>query len=809
MVRLEDLVAYVGTTAAITAAVAVSMCASGPARPAPQAPAADAAPGRIGVVRPIREIPEEYRRELAMGLAACFDPLNPPTQEMIDEVNALYMFNDRYNAPSRWSTTASGTTGSQGDGATLLWSFVPDGLSIPNGVGEGVANSNMFATMDSRFASNGGRAAWIQAFVRSFQRWEALSGNTYIRVTVGGNDWDDGAGWSSSGAIGLRGDVRISMKPIDGGSGVLAYNSFPGGGSGGNMVLDSGETWNSGASGNTPFRFLRNTIMHEHGHGLGFNHTCSTNSGILMEPFLSTSFDGPQQDDIRAVQRQYGDPFEPNNTAALAVAVGTLGTSGTTTIGTIPTTVPGDTIIYPTPANSSLVSIDANGENDFWSFNTTANVLATLSLTPIGSTYDDSDQLGGSCDSGNNINAAAISDLTLRVTNSTGVTTLAFQNAAASGAVESIPTFLLSGNSTYLLNVAEADAPTQSQLYRLTIQVTAATTLTASDAAAPNSINLSWTNIPGSTGYQIFRSTSNDFATAAEIAAPATNAYIDTGLPNGAIRFYWVKATQSVGGFSSNQFVGGPEQGSTSSPSNNAPSADAGADQSVRDPEGDGSQAVTLNGSGSTDSDGTITNYTWRENGSTVATGVNPTANFSAGVHTVVLTVTDDDGATDTDTVIITVTSNNAPTANAGGDETVTDSDNSGSESVNLSAAGSSDPDGSIVSYIWRENGDEIASGLNPTIFLPVGVHTIVLTVTDNEGRTDTDTVVITVEEGAPACPADFNGDGFLDFFDYDDFVNCYESGSCPPGKTADYNGDGFVDFFDYDDFVSAYELGC
>ena len=61
---------------------------------------------------------------------------------------------------------------------------------------------------------------------------------------------------------------------------------------------------------------------------------------------------------------------------------------------------------------------------------------------------------------------------------------------------------------------------------------------------------------------------------------------------------------------------------------------------------------------------------------------------------------------------------------------------------------------------------------------------------------------------GEASCPsADFNGDGFVDFFDYDDYVACFE-GTCPPGLDADFNGDGFVDFFDYDDFVFAFE-GC
>ena len=67
----------------------------------------------------------------------------------------------------------------------------------------------------------------------------------------------------------------------------------------------------------------------------------------------------------------------------------------------------------------------------------------------------------------------------------------------------------------------------------------------------------------------------------------------------------------------------------------------------------------------------------------------------------------------------------------------------------------------------------------------------------------------INLYEEAATCPADFNGDGFLDFFDYDDYVNCFETGTCPSGASADFNGDGFVDFFDYDDYVTAFEAGC
>ncbi|MEK6703112.1 MAG: zinc-dependent metalloprotease family protein [Planctomycetota bacterium] len=65
----------------------------------------------------------------------------------------------------------------------------------------------------------------------------------------------------------------------------------------------------------------------------------------------------------------------------------------------------------------------------------------------------------------------------------------------------------------------------------------------------------------------------------------------------------------------------------------------------------------------------------------------------------------------------------------------------------------------------------------------------------------------VTVAVGPPA--SDFDGDGTVDFFDYDTFVACFEGGACPPGKTADFDGDGTVDFFDYDAFVIAFEIGC
>ncbi|MEK6703004.1 MAG: hypothetical protein AABZ53_12125 [Planctomycetota bacterium] len=64
---------------------------------------------------------------------------------------------------------------------------------------------------------------------------------------------------------------------------------------------------------------------------------------------------------------------------------------------------------------------------------------------------------------------------------------------------------------------------------------------------------------------------------------------------------------------------------------------------------------------------------------------------------------------------------------------------------------------------------------------------------------------VLVVED----CPVDFNRDGAVDFFDYDDYVNCFEGGPCPCDQTADFDRDGSSDFFDYDAFVVAFTAGC
>jgi PKD repeat protein len=72
---------------------------------------------------------------------------------------------------------------------------------------------------------------------------------------------------------------------------------------------------------------------------------------------------------------------------------------------------------------------------------------------------------------------------------------------------------------------------------------------------------------------------------------------------------------------------------------------------------------------------------------------------------------------------------------------------------VNFSAAGSSDADGTIASYAWSFGDGGTASGLTAQrVYSTPGTYTAALTVTDNSGLTDSKTVTITVgTSGGPA----------------------------------------------------------
>lgn len=173
------------------------------------------------------------------------------------------------------------------------------------------------------------------------------------------------------------------------------------------------------------------------------------------------------------------------------------------------------------------------------------------------------------------------------------------------------------------------------------------------------------------------------------------------------------------------------------------PDVNAGADQTIMLP----TNTVTLNGTGS-DPDGGVVTYQWtQESGPTTATLVGAdtaslTANdLEAGEYVFRLTVTDDETETAFDEATIAVvpeTGGNMPP--------VAEADFSNGNApllVNFIGSSSTDDVG-VVSYLWDFGDGTTSTDADPEKeYMVPGVYTVILTVTDAGGLTDTDTITV------------------------------------------------------------------
>ena len=204
---------------------------------------------------------------------------------------------------------------------------------------------------------------------------------------------------------------------------------------------------------------------------------------------------------------------------------------------------------------------------------------------------------------------------------------------------------------------------------------------------------------------------------------------------------------------------GSSSGGTTTQPTNNAPVANAGSDQTIVLGE-----TATFNGSASSDADGDNLTYTWTisnsPNGSSaqLASSNQVQTNFVAdvaGSYQLTLAVSDGTDSAQ-DIVMLTVTepavSNNAPVANAGNDQTV-----ALGETATLSASASTDADGDNLSYSWtissRPNGSSAqltsANQVQTTFTADVaGSYQFTVSVSDGTDSTE-DVVLLTVTESA------------------------------------------------------------
>ncbi|MDJ1434296.1 PKD domain-containing protein [Halostagnicola sp. A-GB9-2] len=160
------------------------------------------------------------------------------------------------------------------------------------------------------------------------------------------------------------------------------------------------------------------------------------------------------------------------------------------------------------------------------------------------------------------------------------------------------------------------------------------------------------------------------------------------------------------------------------------------------------SEEVTFSASGSSISEGEITDYEWEINGETHS-GEEVISSFKeAGDYSVELTVTSDEGETDSASTTFTVEAEEEPEPPVPTAAIDVDPDPAEvGEDVTLSAADSSTPEGEITDYEWDVQGETHDGEEMTTSFDEAVEYTVSLTVTNDAGETDSTTATVTVEE--------------------------------------------------------------
>lgn len=616
-----------------------------------------------------------------LGLCACYAPGTP--QEYVErfEAEMFRRHGDAYSVGGgRWSSTASdGSTGSTGTPITLTYSFVPDFST-----GDPATSNVLHATLDGQFGS---RAAWKSLFAAIFAEWSAVAGVSFVEVS------DDGATWPSSpGVTGVRGDVRIVCLAIDGTDGVLAYNYYP---NTGDMSLDSAEDW---ADATNDYRFVRNVIAHEMGHGLGLEHVLPRNGTKLMEAYLSTGFLGPQDDDVRGGNRNYGDPHEPNGSSGAAASLGTQ--SGDSTY--------------------AGMSLNNASDVDWFALSLSAAGTISVSAAPVGSSYMVSPDPGSPA----SINTAAINRLRVEVYDSAGTALLASGSAASLGQTAASGSTTAAGTS-FRIKLFTSDSTDDVQRYGLTVTSDPAGSLSVQSSAATGvSIAVSPADRNGASDGVTNFSRVYDPGQSVQLTAPSTKDYF--------VFENWTVsgAAQPAGQTSINVTAG--SAGTTcvavySDP--NAMTVEAGGAGTIAAGEAASLSVVVSGGTAPYE-------YAWSP-GETLsdATVASPAAEpYVTTTYTVV--VTDAAGRVGSDTVTIDVIP--ALVVEAGTNFVI----KAGQRFIlEGGAAGGSPP----YAYQW----DPAAALESPTSAVTYGTVSattvFVLTVTDSDGRSAYDSVVISV----------------------------------------------------------------
>lgn len=349
--------------------------------------------------------------------------------------------------------------------AHLTYSFPDDGTTwgaFGRPTGPNILNDRLRDTFGANDLDEG--REYIRQALASYTKY---SGLTYSEV-----DDNNSAMSNSSAHSSLRGDIRIGCIPDA--CSCIAYDGFPSSigivapdGGGGDMCLnaeyfDQMDLENNFKDPTDNYRWLRNVISHEHGHGVGNIHSIPCTETKNMEPFISTAYDMLQTDDRRAINRSYGDRFAGNHSSATAVNLGTLdGRAGLESV-----------VLRHLSLNG--VAGNGNTDEDWFRFTILDPRDISLFASPTGGTYDAGQQVNSCSGVEQSVGASAAGNLSITLYQSNAATIIQAVNDNSNGQTESIvENNLLAG--TYYIRVRDV-GPNSSedqvvQLYTLTVRV--------------------------------------------------------------------------------------------------------------------------------------------------------------------------------------------------------------------------------------------------------------------------------------------------------------------------------------------------
>ena len=367
--------------------------------------------------------------------------------------------------------------------AQLTYSFPDDGVQwglICSGYQPGP--NDLGSKLQTAYAGSLDRG---REFIRSsIAAWRTVTSNTYTEVADDNSPED-----LSTTHVNTRGDIRIGGWGFAAVGGPLAYNAFPGNGtsscSGGDMTINTNyftSVYFDNTIGN--FLYFRNTVAHEHGHGLGFIHSVPCNQTKLMEPTIHTGVTLLSPDEVRAAIRNYGDRYSGlnNHYAANAKDYGNL------TSPTIRSVIERDLGVNGTAVVINTAPPQFLPEDDFFKFTIGSTQSVTISAAPTGYTVGAGACAGASNDpdwcegqqttscSGNiaAIDAQKAGNLALELRASDGMTVVASSNSATLGVTETVTQPALAAG-TYYVRIWDAGGANMAnqivQTYDLTIRV--------------------------------------------------------------------------------------------------------------------------------------------------------------------------------------------------------------------------------------------------------------------------------------------------------------------------------------------------